>query len=147
MYQLYLKLILSNQITPLEGQKSLYGPPNSWAGHIMIYGPLMAYKKKLFQKHFVPKKFGSKKIYVRKNCYSKKNVRTFGIINTLQQGWSGHTWIYSSLRSRSYMALTSGCYESMYGLINHVIICKYTLYYGQLKQLSNILKLKLITQK
>ena len=43
---LYLKLILSNQIAPLAGHKSLYGPLNSGAGHIGIYGLLMANKKK-----------------------------------------------------------------------------------------------------
>ena len=119
---LYLKLILSNQIAPLAGHNSLYGPLNSWAGHIGIYGLLMGNKtnfgwklvENFVQNYFclkkllleldlwpikqilVETKYSFKKIFVKKNCCSKK---TFCIINRLPHSCSGHTGIYSSLRS------------------------------------------------
>ena len=65
IYLLYLKLILSNQIAPLSGHKSLYGPQNSWAGHRGMYGPLMANKQILIKKKICYKLFWSEKIVAR----------------------------------------------------------------------------------
>lgn len=117
-------IIPQTVIAQLAGHKSLYGWLNSWEGHIGIYGRLMAHKQILVEQIFNiqiffghilwleidlmanKKKFSWKQIFIQK-CFSRKkllldqNVGTFSTINRLQHGCSGHTGIYSTLRSGS----------------------------------------------
>ena len=104
IYLLYLKLILSNQIAPLVGHKSLYGPLNSLAGHIGIYGLLMANTTN----------FGWKKIFVQ-NCQKKLLLELDLIANKKNYGWK-KWWPHNGPQAT---------WPWPQSAINPCIICKY----------------------